>query len=75
MEGMESVNQCIRKRFPVFCKATMGCESYVRQHSSPQGVWTLVGEKKLTQCVLVDEVEKVDYLGEAEGCYRWPSGL
>lgn len=53
----------------------MGCESYVRQHPSPQGVWTLVEEKKLTQCVLADEAEEVDYLGEAEGCFRWPSGL
>lgn len=53
----------------------MRWESYVRQHPSPQGVWTLVGEKKLTQWVLADEVEKVDYLGEAEGCYRWPSVL
>ena len=64
-----------QKKIPVFCKATMRWESYVRQHPSPQGVWTLVGEKKLTQWVLADEVEKVDYLGEAEGCYRWPSVL
>ena len=37
-------------------------------------LWS-VEEKKLTQCVLADEAEEVDYLGEAEGCFRWPSGL